>query len=61
MKVYKVKTILEKDDTMYSSYNILAENMEEALKKWKSQVIEDEIQSEIPEEIEMITKISLIT
>ena len=60
MKLYKIKTILEKDDITYSSYNILAENMGEALEKWKwnSQGVKDKIQDEIPEEIEMIAEIS---
>ena len=58
MKVYKISTI-DREDRTFSSYNILAENMEEALAKLKAIPVEKELDfGETPEEIEMIARIS---
>lgn len=59
MKLYKIKTVEKKGTAIFGSYNILAESMEEALKKWKSQPVEEGMNiEENPEEIERIAEIS---
>jgi hypothetical protein len=59
MKLYQVKTVLGKATAIFSSYNILAENMEEALEKWKKAPVEEGVEiDEQPEEIEMIAEIA---